>query len=81
MYTVVENDTLIAIAVRFGITLDELQVANPDVNPNILSLGTQLVIPVSFEEQERAQLQEFPLRRVGLSAFRFVLGECAVIGW
>ena len=54
MYTVVENDTLIAIAVRFGITLDELQVANPEANPNLLSLGTQLVIPVSFEEQEES---------------------------
>ena len=82
MYTVVENDTLIAIAVKFGITLDELQVANPEVNPNILSLGTQLVIPVSFEDQEETAdpvlaLEEgdvacFPVRSGGVRCYWLV---------
>jgi LysM repeat protein len=61
MYTVVENDTMIGISSRFGITLDELQVANPDVNPNILSVGTQLIIPVDFEDEEEADEQVLPL--------------------
>jgi LysM repeat protein len=54
MYTVVENDTMIEIALRFGITLDELQLANPEVSPNFLSIGTQLIIPLSFEGEEGA---------------------------
>jgi LysM repeat protein len=55
LYTVVENDTLIGIASTFGITLDELMVANPDANPNTLSIGTQLVIPLDFDEGEESQ--------------------------
>jgi LysM repeat protein len=53
MYTVVENDTMIAIAVRFGVTLDDLQLANPEVSPNFLSIGTQLVIPINFDDEEQ----------------------------
>jgi LysM repeat protein len=54
-------DTMIAIAARFGITLDELQVANPEVNPNFLSVGTQLVIPVEFEEGGTTDDQLLPI--------------------
>lgn len=50
MYTVVTNDTMIGIASYFGITLDELMVANPDVSPNALSIGTQLIIPLELED-------------------------------
>lgn len=63
MYTVVENDTMIGIASRFGITLDELQVANPDVSPNFLSVGTQLVIPVEFEDEETNDNQLLPIEK------------------
>jgi LysM repeat protein len=45
-YTVVLNDTLITIANKFGVTLDALMAANPGVNPNALTVGTVLVIPV-----------------------------------
>lgn len=45
LYVVAENDTMIGIAVRFGLTLDELQLANPGVDPRVLSVGTELVIP------------------------------------
>jgi len=37
---------MIGIAIYFGITYDELSVANPEVNPNFLSVGTQLIIPL-----------------------------------
>ena len=50
LYTVVANDTMIGIASYFGITLDELMVANPDVSPNALSIGTQLVIPLTLDD-------------------------------
>jgi hypothetical protein len=36
---------MLAIALRNGITLEELQAANPDVNPRALSVGTELIIP------------------------------------
>ncbi|MEN6409504.1 MAG: LysM peptidoglycan-binding domain-containing protein, partial [Anaerolineaceae bacterium] len=44
-YTVVKGDDLFGIALRFGITLDELQAANPDIDPRIISIGTVLIIP------------------------------------
>ena len=44
-YTVVEGDTLWDIAVRFGLSLDTLIAANPQINPDLLSLGMTLNIP------------------------------------
>ena len=46
LYTIVLGDTLIGIASYFGVTTDELIVANPGVDPNFLSVGKQLVIPL-----------------------------------
>lgn len=39
---------MFGIALRYGISLDELRTANPTVNPNFLSIGTLLVIPESL---------------------------------
>ena len=44
-YKVVSNDTLIGIAYRFGISLDTLLAANPEVDPRFLSVGADLIIP------------------------------------
>jgi LysM repeat protein len=70
MYTVVQNDTMLAIASRFGITLDELQVANPEVSPNFLSIGTQLVIPLKFHEEETAAEQLLPIEEGEIECFQ-----------
>ena len=45
-YVIVEGDTMLAIALRHGISLAELQAANPDVNARLLSVGTELIIPL-----------------------------------
>jgi len=45
VYTIKANDTLITIAYAFGITVADLQTANPGVNPNMLSIGKTLIIP------------------------------------
>jgi murein DD-endopeptidase MepM/ murein hydrolase activator NlpD len=44
-YTVQPGDTLYGIARQFGLTLDALQAANPDINPAALSVGQALIIP------------------------------------
>jgi LysM repeat protein len=44
-YTVMEGDTLSAIAGRYGITLEALLAANPGILPNALTVGTKLIIP------------------------------------
>ena len=46
VYTIIEGDTMLAIAFRHGISLEELQSANPDVNARLLVLGTELIIPL-----------------------------------
>jgi LysM repeat protein len=44
-YEVKVGDTFGSIALRYGITVDQLVVANPDVSPNSMSVGTELMIP------------------------------------
>jgi LysM repeat protein len=55
-YTIVEGDTLLVIAARFDLTLDELLAANPEVDPYLLSVGAELVIPQSAGEGGVASL-------------------------
>jgi LysM repeat protein len=47
VYQVQAGDTMSGIAFEFGISLDELVAANPDVSPNSMSIGTELNIPGS----------------------------------
>lgn len=46
-YIVVANDTLWAIAARYGITVAQITAANPNVNPNALRPGQTLAIPTN----------------------------------
>ena len=45
VHTIEAGDTLIAIALQYNITLDDLLAANPGINSNQLSIGTEIVIP------------------------------------
>lgn len=45
VYTIVRNDTLIDIAWRNGITLDDLLAANPGVQPDALTVGQTIILP------------------------------------
>ena len=44
-YTVKSGDTMGGIALKFNVSLDELQAANPQVSPNTMSVGQVLKIP------------------------------------
>jgi len=44
-YTIVQGDTLIGIAERYGLQLDALLAANPGLQPAALPVGTTLIIP------------------------------------
>ncbi len=52
IYTVKGNDTMLIIAYKYGISLDELKAANPTVDPNAMGEGLKLVIPVPQETPE-----------------------------
>jgi hypothetical protein len=45
-YTIKSKDTLLKVAKMFGITLEQLLAANPQItNPNVIGLGQVIVIP------------------------------------
>ncbi len=44
-HTVREGETLLGIALRYGVALDALIAANPNVDPRFLSVGQELLIP------------------------------------
>jgi LysM repeat protein len=46
VYKIVEGDTMLAIAFKHGINLEELQAANPDVDPRLLVVGAEIIIPL-----------------------------------
>lgn len=46
-YTVKRGDTLYEIARRFGVTVDQILAANPEItNPDVISIGQTICIPV-----------------------------------
>lgn len=45
VYQIVANDTLSGVALRFGVTLEDLLAVNPSVDPNTLVIGQELIIP------------------------------------
>ena len=45
IYQVQSGDTLSGIAEKFGVSLEALLAANPEVNANVMSVGTTLKIP------------------------------------
>ncbi len=50
-HAVQPGETLYGIAIKYNITLDQLVLANPGIDSSMLSVGTELVIPLA-EEQE-----------------------------
>lgn len=47
LYTVVSGDTLSAIAARYGVSLRAIINANPGIDPDVISVGQQICIPVA----------------------------------
>ncbi len=47
VHTIKSGETLLGIAWSYNVSLDELKSLNPDVNPNIMVVGTELLIPVA----------------------------------
>jgi LysM repeat protein len=44
-YTVKSGDTISSIALKFGVSMDDLQTANPEIPPNSMSIGQVIKIP------------------------------------
>jgi LysM repeat protein len=48
-YTIQRGDTISSIALKFGVSMDDLQAANPEISPNAMSVGQVLNIPSNPE--------------------------------
>ncbi|MEN6531577.1 MAG: LysM domain-containing protein [Anaerolineaceae bacterium] len=59
-YTVTEKDDMFGVALRYGISLDALKAANPTVIPNLMSVGTVLIIPITPTPPSANASQETP---------------------
>ncbi len=44
-YTVKSGDSFSSIALQFGVSMDDLQLANPEISPNAMSIGQVIKIP------------------------------------
>jgi len=54
VYQVQAGDTMSGIAFKFGVSLDKLLAANPEVLPNSMSVGTKLNVPSNPEDTASA---------------------------
>jgi murein DD-endopeptidase MepM/ murein hydrolase activator NlpD len=60
-YTIQSGDTLNVIAVKFGVSVDDIIKANNITNPNVLSAGQQIVIPGLEGVTGNLTAEEIPL--------------------
>ena len=44
-YTIKSGETTSSIALKFGVSMDDLQAANPEISPNSMSIGQVIKIP------------------------------------
>lgn len=61
VYVVQSGDTFYSIAVKFGVTIDAIVQANPEIDPNFLSVGTEVVIPGLEGVRGRLMAKTIPL--------------------
>jgi LysM repeat protein len=47
VYNVVQNDTLTSIANRYGVKVNDLIAVNPGIDPNFLTIGISITIPIT----------------------------------
>lgn len=72
-YTVSAGDTLDGIAARFGISRQQLALANHLRNPNLIRLGQKLIIPTPRHPTLTRQIIRTTAHRYGLDA-NFAIG-------
>lgn len=79
LYTVKQGDTMFDIAALHGLTVEQLQAANPGVDPRLLSPGTELVIPAAGGGGTAVPLIPSPtpvaVQATGVTCYGTAIGE------
>lgn len=52
VHVVALNETISAIALRYGLDMGAVLAANPDIKPNALPVGTEVIIPIGNTEAQ-----------------------------
>lgn len=65
LYTIRKEDTLLGIALKYNLSLDDLLAANPGIDPDFLTIGSTLTLPIA---SGTAILPSLPPQTVTLSA-------------
>jgi murein DD-endopeptidase MepM/ murein hydrolase activator NlpD len=61
VYVVQSGDTFYSIAIEFGVTINDIVKSNPDVNPNALAIGQEIIIPGLEGIQGKLVTETIPL--------------------
>ena len=64
IYVVQPGDTLASVALRYGLTTNELAIANQLINPNLIYVGLKLVIPAASRSAAARATLDQPARVV-----------------
>jgi LysM repeat protein len=83
VYIIVEGDTLLALAIDNNTTTSEIEALNPGIQPNLLQIGQQVILPPpatpSFQAAA-ATLVPLQIEIVNLNAYRTPAGSLWLVG-
>jgi LysM repeat protein len=65
-HIVKKGEDMLGIAILYNITLQELIAANPEVKPNLMSVGTVLIIPGNAVEEQQVTTTSAAVRATAL---------------
>jgi len=84
VYIVEPGDTLLGIAIRFGVTAEALRLVNPSLRPELLQIGQRVIVPGGEGGQEKSGLlplpTPLPLSIVGLGFYKTPVGGMWCLG-
>lgn len=84
LYSVAEGDTLVNIAAQLGVTLEEILALNPGLDPNVLQIGQQLVLPPAAVPPAPAPVPGTPMPQQitvrGVASYRTPTGGLWLLG-
>ena len=75
IYEIKAGDTIIGIANQYKIEIEALLLANPTINPNLLSVGVTLTIPIAQESSVQTPISAIDIDLVSLDCYDQAIGS------